>query len=185
MARELRRGAIMMRPLAVVVAALVMTACVADPDDAPRPVPRPADPGPARAPDPPVVDLLRQFSGCIQTPDLEAAGFSAAWSVLHSPAGACATCHGNATYATIDPDAVIATDQIAGSLDGISTFFAVAGDDVVVNAGPFVTTSTRIAPFGEHPAYEFGAAPPELSLDDVYAAAHARFETDTCDPPRF
>ena len=174
-----------MRPLAVVVAALVMTACVADPQDEPRPRPSPTDPGANRAPDPPVLDVLREFSGCIQTPDLEAAGFGAAWSAVRSVAGACQACHGAATYATIDPDDAIATDQIAGSPDGIATFFAVVGDDVVVNADPFLTTSKRIAPFVEHPGYEFEAAPPELSLDDVYAAAHARFEAHTCDPPRF
>jgi hypothetical protein len=162
-----------------------MTACVADPDDQPQPLPRPSDPGPVRAPDPPVLDLLREFSGCIQTPDLVDAGFGAAWSVIRSPAGTCAACHGGAPYAVIDADDAIATDQIAGSFEAISTFFTVAGDDVVVNADPFLTTSKRVAPFVEHPAYEFEAAPPESSLDDVYAAAHARWTTHTCEPPRF
>src|SRR4029078_13118239 len=128
---------------AVAAAVVFMTACVADPDDVARPEPRPSEPAPPRPPAPPVLDLLREFSGCIQTPDLESAGFGAAWSAIRSPAGACTTCHGNAVFAAIDADDAISTDQIAGSYDAISTFFTVAGDDVIVNADPFLTTSTR------------------------------------------
>jgi hypothetical protein len=179
----------MSRVAAVVVAALAMTACVADRDTDPGRAPArlPTGEGPVRAPDPPVLDLLREFSGCIQTPDLAAAGFADTWSQVRSAAGQCAVCHAHPSsgFAPITPDDAIATDQIAGSLAGISVFFTTEGGDVVVNALPFVSTSTRIAPHGEHPSYDFAGAAPEGALDDVYDAAHARFESGTCDPPRF
>lgn len=180
----------MSKVAAVVVAALATTACVADsgsdPGASPSRIPTSQE-GPVRAPDPPVLDLLRAFSGCIQTPDLAAAGFADSWSQVRSTAGDCAVCHAHPSsgFAPIDPDDAIATDEIAGSLAGISVFFTTEGDDVVVNSQPFVSTSTRIAPHAAHPTYDYAGAAPEGALDDVYTAAHARFAEGTCEPPRF
>lgn len=169
-----------MRKLAVVaVAALALVACFAEPEPMPEPTPEPeVEP----------TELLRAFSGCVQTPDLAAAGFAQKWSQLSSNTGACQVCHTTAAaggFEPIAPDDETATDQVAGSLVRIEVFFAADGDNVIVHEDHFIATSSGAAPHEEHPRYDVDGLGTLEALQEIYASAHARFNAGACDEPRF
>jgi hypothetical protein len=156
------------------MAAVALSACFTDPD-----------PGPA--PEETATEALRTFSGCVQTPDLEAADFAARWSPLTTTTGQCAECHSTADaggYEPIDPDNVAATIQIAGSLIQIQVFFTTTPDenDIVVNSHHFEATAGG---GDEHPRYDLDDHSTLEALEQVYSEAHARFTAGECDEPRF
>jgi hypothetical protein len=151
-------------------------------DDGEEPPP-PDDPMPPQPPEP-TIDALQAFSGCPEVEDLVEIDFAEEWSRLGTDSGACETCHVDASsgYEPIVNDNVTALDQMTTSAARMRVFFAVVGDDIVVDQ-TLVRVASGESPHTQHPRYDEDGAVDALEV--VYERAYSRHVAGTCGPPRY
>jgi hypothetical protein len=117
------------------------------------------------------VDLLAQWSGCMQFADFQTANMENAWANMNAPdgnpAGTCKQCHANGDGASyfvasteedvtpVNPTASVMFNYIATNRAYLSTFFTIdttkTPNVVTYNLAPFKVAAEGLTASGAHP----------------------------------